>query len=594
MAGRSKDGKAEGLSITACAIVRNEAGNICKWLEAARCFADEIVVVDTGSVDETVAILREHGVEPIEIEWADDFAGAKNVALEAAHGDWIVFTDADEVFVEPEAVRDFLTAVDGRGIDIVMVPLFNVDRDGREMDRLELIRIFRRLPKLRYAGRIHEELRLEGGPLNMGRLTRAGRRLLVRHTGYAGQAPGEKRRRNLRILLREQAELGENPARFCYIADCYIGMRDYAKALDYSLRFIQSGYRLLGREAAAYGEALICLEKLGYGVEDRLAVIAEGLARNPDLPDFYGARGIICAELGRYQEAYGLLHKAVADFDARQRGSGSAKESGFGGSYLRALYMLGICARELGRYEEWADCFFRALQLKPYQEMPLVVLADCFDGAVCQEVLSLIEMALPDWQEQRSLLAGIFARHGFVELALYFGAEDLSRLTGEQGMQAAGRIAQAVPRLFAALLGNEAALLVHDYRSPAEMLPEDVQNLLRFCFDGEFYPELALVDGLYEELLQEGTQGRVGKGATEEIDEREISRLALAIAADSLYLTAVLVRLPDSVPRYVRGILPPAYQQLLDRDSIARGWNRSYEENALCRLLMYIEKMNKG
>ena len=115
------------------------------------------------------------------------------------------------------------------------------------------------------------------------------------------------------VLLAEQAQ-GEDASRFGYIADCYFGLGDYERALNYALRFIQSGCVMVGRGGSSHSLALLCLEKLGYSAEDRLAVIADGLAKNPGLPDFYGEKGIVYAEMGRWEEAYLLLKKAIDDF----------------------------------------------------------------------------------------------------------------------------------------------------------------------------------------------------------------------------------------------------------------------------------------
>lgn len=613
--------KAAELKITACAIVRNEAGNIRAWLESSRMFADELVVVDTGSEDDTVEIVRQYGIQPMEIAWEDDFAKAKNVALEAAHGEWIVFNDADEVFMEPQAVRGFLASIDGMKKDIVMLPLSSVNSENKEIERLLLVRAFRNLPYFRYAGRIHEELLQDGRQLDNSRIVAADDRLLVRHTGYHNKVAAEKCRRNLRMLLHEQEEFGENIGRFGYLADCYIGMGDYVKALDYALRFIQSGQAMQGREGTAYCEALICLEKLGYGTDDRLAVIADGMRHNPDLPDFYGEKGIVYAELGRYVESYRLLHKALDIYMQVLKSERSSKGTNFGGSVIRAMYMLGLCAKQMGRNEEAESFFYNALQLKPFWEPSLVAVADAFEGKVCQDLLLVIEKAFPDWKKHTVLLGDIFCRHGFIELQRYFYPAGMGYASMAAGgvASAADRIAAAVPRLFAAVLGHEETVLVHNYRSPVEMLPEACQNLVKIYFSGEFYPELVLeqefCQSLLPAVLQYGTveaqrkylklaagiginnsgSTKSGTGEAKCLGVDDIRNLTNEIAMNSLYIVAAWVsgREYMEAMEEVCALLPPAYSQLLTKRNFAKSWGSSYEENALCRLLMYAEK-NKG
>ena len=90
------------LKISACAIVKNEEGNLPRWLACAKELADEMVVVDTGSTDRTAELAREAGASVYSFEWRKDFAAAKNFALRKAKGDWIVFLDADEYFSEED------------------------------------------------------------------------------------------------------------------------------------------------------------------------------------------------------------------------------------------------------------------------------------------------------------------------------------------------------------------------------------------------------------------------------------------------------------------------------------------------------------
>src|SRR5438874_13342326 len=83
--------------VAACLIVRDEADRLPACLAALRGLADEIVVHDTGSNDDTVATARRLGAIVIEGEWRDDFAVARNVALDHCSAEWILHLDADEV-----------------------------------------------------------------------------------------------------------------------------------------------------------------------------------------------------------------------------------------------------------------------------------------------------------------------------------------------------------------------------------------------------------------------------------------------------------------------------------------------------------------
>ena len=77
-------------------IVRDESANLPQCLEHVRHVADEIVVVDTGSHDDTVAVAQSLGAKVFCHAWRDSFAGARNVSLDRATGDWILWLDGDD------------------------------------------------------------------------------------------------------------------------------------------------------------------------------------------------------------------------------------------------------------------------------------------------------------------------------------------------------------------------------------------------------------------------------------------------------------------------------------------------------------------
>ena len=99
------------MSLSVIIIARNEARCIETCLRSAR-FADEIVLVDSGSTDDTVAIARKYTDRVIETEWRG-YGATKQLALENATGDWVLWLDADESV--PPALRDEIRAVTGTG-----------------------------------------------------------------------------------------------------------------------------------------------------------------------------------------------------------------------------------------------------------------------------------------------------------------------------------------------------------------------------------------------------------------------------------------------------------------------------------------------
>lgn len=193
--------------LAATMIVRDEAANLPRCLaslHALRDVVDEIVINDTGSVDDTVVIGRRAGARVLEGTWHGDFARARNEALRATRATWAVVVDADETLhADAALLRSFLSGRIGRPpateLDMLTAQVVNLGADGeREQDSLSSVRIFR-TGTVHYAGSVHEHpVRRDGRP---GRAVDVPRSLVhVRHAGYAtAQAVHAKAERNLAI-----------------------------------------------------------------------------------------------------------------------------------------------------------------------------------------------------------------------------------------------------------------------------------------------------------------------------------------------------------------------------------------------------------
>ena len=158
------------MSLSVIIIARNEAWRIEACLKSAR-FADEIVLVDSGSTDDTVAIAREYADRVIETEWRG-YGATKQLALEHAAGDWVLWLDADERV--PPDLRDEILATVGTG-----------EHAGYRIARKTLflghwirhcgwypgyvLRLFRRDADPRFTeDQVHESLRIRGPTGDLG------------------------------------------------------------------------------------------------------------------------------------------------------------------------------------------------------------------------------------------------------------------------------------------------------------------------------------------------------------------------------------------------------------------------------------------
>ena len=89
--------RTDGPTLSVCMVVKNEQASLGPCLNAVKAIANEIVVVDTGSVDRSPDIARIFGARVFSFDWKDDFSAARNYALQNARADWVLILDADEI-----------------------------------------------------------------------------------------------------------------------------------------------------------------------------------------------------------------------------------------------------------------------------------------------------------------------------------------------------------------------------------------------------------------------------------------------------------------------------------------------------------------
>lgn len=150
-------------TVSLCMIVKNEEGVIEKCLESVGNFADEIIIVDTGSKDNTMDIVQKYPrVRLFTFPWSDDFSAARNFAFSKATCDWIMWLDADDIFYCKDNLRfklQYLTGYDGA----IRVPyVLTLDKDGDPDFWYYRERIIRRDNFKGWVGRVHETADYDG------------------------------------------------------------------------------------------------------------------------------------------------------------------------------------------------------------------------------------------------------------------------------------------------------------------------------------------------------------------------------------------------------------------------------------------------
>ena len=140
------------MNVSLSMIVRDEAACLASCLASVRGFVEEIVVVDTGSEDGTVAIAQEAGAEVHHLPWPGDFAAARNTALEKVKGDWVLVLDADER-LRPEAMAPLRDAM--AQPDALLITLLRQECGAQQSPYSSVSRLFRRHPAIRWSRAYH-------------------------------------------------------------------------------------------------------------------------------------------------------------------------------------------------------------------------------------------------------------------------------------------------------------------------------------------------------------------------------------------------------------------------------------------------------
>ncbi len=147
------------MRISLSMIVKNEEEVLARCLERAKEEVDEIVIVDTGSTDDTVNIARRYTENIFSYVWQDDFAAARNFAFSKATGDYLLWLDADDVLFPQVGTRlsDLKPQLETQRPDIVMCP-YDVAFDGAGNPTCTFYRerLLRREKQFIWKGRVHE------------------------------------------------------------------------------------------------------------------------------------------------------------------------------------------------------------------------------------------------------------------------------------------------------------------------------------------------------------------------------------------------------------------------------------------------------
>jgi tetratricopeptide (TPR) repeat protein len=229
--------------LTLCMIVRDSVRTLDACLTSIRPWVDEMVVVDTGSTDETPQLAARHGARVFHFPWCDDFAAARNESLRHANGTWLFWMDSDDTIDETNG-RKLRQLADQPLPSAPMGYVMQVHCPGPEVDgcssftSVDHVKMFRNRSDLRFEGRIHEQI--------LGGIRRVGGAvvwtdLFIVHSGSDQSSEGRERKheRDLRLLQLELVDHPEHPFALFNLGMTYGDMGDHQRAIQFLTRALE-------------------------------------------------------------------------------------------------------------------------------------------------------------------------------------------------------------------------------------------------------------------------------------------------------------------------------------------------------------------
>lgn len=477
---RKKAEKVQEYSISACVIVKNEAANIGKWLANVKAFASELIVVDTGSSDATLDILKQHNIRYYKYDWQDDFAAAKNFALEKAQGDWIVFTDADELFTYPASIPGALAdlVLAHSELESVEVPLYNIDVDnnGALLNINRVVRLFKNHAGLGYYGRIHEQIVDLANRERELVCMHGGRMMSVEHTGYSMHIISGKLARDLRMMLREVEQGANAELYFGHMAECYFGLGEYEKALNYALRATQAGYQAKGQQGDVYWLALEAMDIMGYGFEDKMAVVEEALKVAGELPDFYGYKGYFLWQQRDWKQGGHYLQAAISLNDVQ---SGSVFATHFSQLINQFQSALADCYHQQGDILGARVHYEAVLARNKWYERALLGYVDTFGSLQMSDIDNYLKTMYTDGAEWAQLIKLLYLNGYEIASEACMGLMYAEANTSEQLLK---DLVMDIQHLFVAILNRQQDFSSAMLREQLGLLPLPLKNIVYVFF----------------------------------------------------------------------------------------------------------------
>ncbi|MBN7573053.1 glycosyl transferase [Clostridium sp. 2-1] len=333
--------------LSLCMIVKNEEKNLRRCLSKVVGFIEDIIIVDTGSIDKTKTIAAEFTDKIYDFKWCSDFSKARNFSISKALNDWVLILDADEFILNfsREKINEFINEPLNRN-NVGRIERINIMGDsGADKKYVERINRLFNKNYFQYSGSIHEQITdLEGNNYKSDNVS-----VTVEHIGYTYEVLNrtDKIKRNICMLMDAVKKDKEDPYIYYQLGKSYYMGKDYENScvyfekaltfeLDSRLEYVEDlietyGYSLINN--CRYSDALI--------LENYLEIYSNS-------SDFYFLMGLIHMNNGNFMKAIEMFLKCTNFSECKVGGITTYK----------SFYNIGIIYDVLG-FREKAIGYYR-------------------------------------------------------------------------------------------------------------------------------------------------------------------------------------------------------------------------------------------
>jgi len=350
------------VTLSAAIIVKDDADRLDACLMSLQGLVDQIVVVDTGSTDHSVAIAEELGAVVAHEPWQGDFAAPRNRSLDLATGDWILHVDPDEqVHGDFEDARASLDRAAGCvAFRVRFVP-------GVGWTPSRECRLWRNRADIRFHGRIRETVipSIRAAADAYALQIQPFDRITIHGLGDEGRR-ADRRARDEPLLLSELARHPDRPSVYDHLARLYEAAGDAERAVE---TWKQGIAHVRGRDRRLPGDRVLYLDLIHHllangVVDDELEVLVhearDQFVRTPTV-ELAAAR--LAFATGRPRDALEPLDWLIGLDDDDIIATGASYDERVFGEWAWAL--VGLCRFALDDDAEAADAFGRAEHLAP-------------------------------------------------------------------------------------------------------------------------------------------------------------------------------------------------------------------------------------